>query len=597
MSEAPLLNEFRAFAMGQLLEHRTRDEIIETWKAEYPEVDEKGLKAILKAIEKEQKEKEKEKPKPHRVFVKCDGVPCLTVMDKTGKFKFCYLYGSDPVFENTIQIDGIEYQPQTLPERDGELIHIVGVPFEESIKEATSIEIKELCGIIESHLKTYIDAPDTDIEMFVNYILFTWFYQKTNTVPYLRILGDTGKGKSRIQKVIGDLCYYPITAEGASTASGIMRFKEKWHGTLIIDEADLKSGDFSNELVKYVNLGFERGKYFIKTDKENLKEQEIFDPFGPKIFAMREPFRDNATEGRCLSFSPQETTRKDIPIILPARYEETVHQIRGTITRFVLEQWNAVDGEKMIDCADMQIEPRLKQLTMPLSIVLQITSEGKERFKAYIHRRQVEIKKTRAESWEGTFFNTVYALAIGDEKPDDEFSYLVTRGEGLPMAITAAMVAKSAGTTPAKVTRALKSIGFEIELFRAPIPEKPGKSKVVRRLAVPNSKTWEEILQRYFVCDDQITLGCFENLKSGKFVTLVTDVTLPRETSIQDLSRIVVEGASKTDTSSPPQSVTSVTSVTFKSLTEKIQGYTARGEVAPEDIIRAYTAMQDQVHP
>ena len=150
--------------------------------------------------------------------------------------------------------------------------------------------------------------PELDLELCVYYILFTWFYTKVKTLGYLRFLADTGKGKSRTQKVIGDLCFYPVFASGASTFSGIARLNNRWRGTLIMDEADT-SGDKESQFVKYLNLGFERGKYYVLSDKQNPRLQEFFDPFSPKILAMRQPFRDNATEARLLSVSPHETTR------------------------------------------------------------------------------------------------------------------------------------------------------------------------------------------------------------------------------------------------------------------------------------------------
>ena len=175
---------------------------------------------------------------------------------------------------------------------------------------------KELCDAIYGHIKKYVDAPELEIEMFINYILFTWFYLKLNTVPYLRFIGDTGTGKSRMLDVTADLCFYPVTVAGNTSSSGVIRFNELWHGTLKMDEGDRKGG-LEDDFIKYLNLGFEAKKWFFKTNPSDYTKQEFFDPFGPKIIAMRQPFHDNATEGRLLSFSPRETTNPDIPIILP----------------------------------------------------------------------------------------------------------------------------------------------------------------------------------------------------------------------------------------------------------------------------------------
>ena len=169
----------------------------------------------------------------------------------------------------------------------------------------------------------YLDAPTLEREIFVYYILYTWFYRKCATAPYLRFIGDTGTGKSRFLRVVADLCFYPIAAGGASSQSGVMRYHEKWPGTLRIDESDL-AGGAENPMIKYLNLGFEAGQYYIMTNRNDPSKQEYFDAFGPKVIAMREPFGDVATEGRCLSFSPRETRRQDIPVELGAEYAAAV---------------------------------------------------------------------------------------------------------------------------------------------------------------------------------------------------------------------------------------------------------------------------------
>jgi len=216
-----------------------------------------------------------------------------------------------------------------------------------------------------------------------------------------------------------------------------MRTNEWWHGTLVIDEADI-SGDKENRVIKYLNLGFEYGKYFILSDKNDPKQQEVFDPFSPKIIGMREHFRDNATEGRLLSISPRETTDDNIPKILDKAYYKESAAIQNYIARFVLEYWSTVDGEKMLSFGGLGIEPRLQQLAMPLSIIFQLWEDGNETFKNYILNRQKELKKDRAQSRQGSMFNLVYAVAKGNETVIDFDAYYNPNGE--IQAITATMM-------------------------------------------------------------------------------------------------------------------------------------------------------------
>jgi len=456
----------------------------------------------------------------------------LSCINNDNVYSFVHIDGDKLVFDPSYN----GCYPRKLQVKDGVPVAIVGIPSRESLESAQPTTAPELYAAIDKHLKKYLDAPDIDREMFIYYCLYSWYHQKTNTAPYLRFIADTGNGKSRFQRVTGDLTFYPIKAGGSSTPSGIMRIKEKWNGTLLIDEADLRESSTTNELVKYLNLGFEKGQYFIKTDKDNPKEQDIFDPFCPKVIAMRHPFQDNATEGRLLSFTPKETTRKDIPIILPATYNDEVDCLRAGIAIFVMRNWASVDGEKIIDLREATIEPRLKQLAIPLSIVLQLFPDGESRLKTYLNMRQKEVQRTRASSLEGMTFNSVLDW-VQDQRDD--------KGH-----LTAVEVKDRCGlrsTTAA--TKILHSIGFKTEVIR--------EGKLIRVLIVPDQNTWNGIVQRYYFSDKNEKLECPKQLRGPRFVTLDTLVTL----TVHGLSP--VKDKNDTTVSEYPctGSVTTVTSV------------------------------------
>jgi hypothetical protein len=323
--------------------------------------------------------------------------------------------------------------------------------------------------------------------------MFSWFARKVSTAAYLRFLADTGKGKTRAKQVIGDLCFCPVYAAGASSFSGMARTQQKWRGTLVIDEADF-GGNKEAQLTKYLNLGFERGQYYILSDKKNPRNQDYFDPFGPKVIAMREPFSDVATEGRLLSISMSETRNVAIPIILDAEYQRDMRQLRDEIARFVLTHWEKVDGSQMLRFDDLQIEPRLKQLAMPLSVIFQVWREGVEGFRDYLVSRQTEIRRQRAMSWAGTLANTVLAIASGDLDTED------TPAE----AVTPTMVCQYVKSSPKAVTKGLTSIGFLVEQRWVDSYDAEGipKRRQVRTYVIPNSAVYKEIMSRYWYSDD-----------------------------------------------------------------------------------------------
>jgi len=326
--------------------------------------------------------------------------------------------------------------------------------------------------------------------------------------------------------VIGDLCFYTLTASGASSFSGMARMQQKWRGTLKCDEADF-SGDKDSQMTKYLNLGFERGQFYILSDKMDPKRQDVFNPFCPKVIAMRTPFSDNATEGRLLSIPMRETTRPDIPIILPPEYGTQTQHLRDQLARFTLEHWNDIDGSKMLHFDDLNIEPRLKQLAMPLSVVFQLFPDGVERFMTYLIGRQTEIKKIRAMSWTGSVVNAVVALARGEVEPGDEFNDLYNPLLKTVQAVTPSMMAKQFKSSPKAVTQTLTSTGFQVE--KRYITKADGRTKKqVRAYVVPDQNSWNEIVRRYIEEGDDIDMPPV--LKSSVYVE-VSQTSQPSQTT------------------------------------------------------------------
>lgn len=460
--------------------------------------------------QKDKKDKEDRKPKFNRLSFFDDtktGKLYLTVIDKDNKYYFAYQNDAGNIdFVESLQIDGKVTCPQQLPTVNGQPARVVRVPKAELLKNLPVPDADTLKKEITNHIKKYFDAPDTEIEMFVYYIFFTWFYVKTAVAPLLRFLADLGSGKSRGVEVVGDLCFLPTTLDGGTTLSSIMRNKQKWHGTVIMDEADLKkgsheeSGGYEDTFIKFLNLGFQRGKFILKTNIEDHDEQEVFDPYGPKILGMRSVFRDGATESRCLSYSPRETTRKDIPNLLPPSYHEETNILVAKLTRFALHYWKDVDGYDFADFNNIKIDQRTRQLSLPLSIVIkQIFPDGEMKFKKYILRRYEEIKRQRAQSEEGTAFNTLYAIALGEINLKNQFpEYYPKDGESIPRRVTPSMLAEAYGVQKSTRITGILTKTLHFERKRERVIQKPEWI-----IVIPDFETWRSAYNRYYYCDKQ----------------------------------------------------------------------------------------------
>lgn len=229
----------------------------------------------------------------------------------------------------------------------------------------------ELIDAIQEYLYRYVDLSERFQRIASYYILLTWVYDAFNELPYLRLRGDFGSGKTRALIVIGSLCYKSFFASGASTVSPIFHTLDTFRGTLIFDEADFRFSDEKSELVKIFNNGNAKGFPVLRTAMTLKREFDprAFNVFGPKIVAMRRSFEDQALESRFLTEEMgQRSLRDDIPINLLDAQKDEARSLRN---RLLMYRFRSLDRIKVdASLVDLSLSPRLNQILVPLLSII-----------------------------------------------------------------------------------------------------------------------------------------------------------------------------------------------------------------------------------
>lgn len=229
----------------------------------------------------------------------------------------------------------------------------------------------DLLDEIQGYIHRYVDVSERFERIAAYYVLFTWIYDSFNELPYLRLRGDYGSGKTRFLLTVGSLCYTPIFASGASTVSPLFHALDAFRGTLIIDEADFRFSDEKAEIVKILNNGNVRGLPVLRSEptREGEYNPRAFTVFGPKIVATRGVYSDRALESR---FITEETglrrLRRDIPLNLPSSYEDEARALRNKLLLYRLRMADRISP--ILEIVDPSIEPRLNQIFAPLLCVV-----------------------------------------------------------------------------------------------------------------------------------------------------------------------------------------------------------------------------------
>lgn len=269
---------------------------------------------------------------------------------------------------------------------------------------------------IEDFIHRYVDLNPLFEKIASFYVLFSWVYDDFKEVPYLRLRGDYGSGKTRALHAIGSLCYKPIFASGASTISPVFRMIDAFQGTLIIDEGDFRVSDEKAEVVKILNNGNVKGFPVLRSEVSNNREfnPRAYQVFGPKIVATRGSFDDKALESRFITeIMGQRKLRDNIPINLPDAFDEEALRIRNKLLLFRFRNLGRQRADA--ELVDRTIEPRLNQIFVPLLSIVKET-QTREAIKEVARQSNREIVNDRGMETEAQVLEIIKELASSNEQ-------------------------------------------------------------------------------------------------------------------------------------------------------------------------------------
>lgn len=233
-----------------------------------------------------------------------------------------------------------------------------------------------LLWCIEAYIKRYCDLPEDFVKTAAAYIMLSWVYDRFNELPYLRLSGTFGTGKTRFLLTVGSLAYRPIFASGASTVAPIFHSLSKYRGTLVMDEADFRFSDEKADVTKILNNGNVKGFPILRCVKSKSGEfdPEAYNVYGPKIVATRGSYEDPALESRFITEKAQvKSVASHIPVNLPQDQQLEALSLRNQLLLFRFRNWHRTDIRP--DLHDYNVQGRVGQIFRPLLSVVYATKD------------------------------------------------------------------------------------------------------------------------------------------------------------------------------------------------------------------------------
>jgi hypothetical protein len=229
---------------------------------------------------------------------------------------------------------------------------------------------RTLLAEIQDFIHKYVDIDPGFEEVAARYVMMTWVYDKFHKIPYLKVMGQWGSGKSRFLDVMAAITYHASYLGEAVTPANIYRWINEYPGTLILDEANF--GDTSNQsiITQILNNGYKREGGVMRCSQGSADYRPIFYPtFGPKILAAHYSYDDPSLETRFLSTITYQTKRKDIPFSLPNRHDwEEANILKEKLLYFRLKNWGRISLKKIPNCLK-NLNPRFIEIFSPLLLI------------------------------------------------------------------------------------------------------------------------------------------------------------------------------------------------------------------------------------
>lgn len=363
-----------------------------------------AIKWIVKKTGIEIETKPKEIEKVEIVFKRFGNMlaeVCYNPHNSPELFLCCYEDGKIE-FKSEIEHVGKKYIPITDKTK---LIdnNVVLLPSE--AKEYGSID--QLITEIIKFIHTYVGLSPFFEKLSAYYVLLSWVYDAFEVIPYLRVIGDYGSGKSTFLKVVGMICYRPILIAGSATPAPVFRIIDKYKGTLLIDEADFKMSDTTDLMVKILNCGYQKGVPVLRMVGEGKNmEPQAFDVYGPKIIGTRFTWTDRALESRCISEDMDGHYRSDLMDISSEFYNEAL-SLRNKLLLFRFKNINKAKFNPKLK--DPSIEPRLNQIAVPLLSIVQDV-DVQDELKVFFKEYNRELIRDRAATLTGIIVRAMFDI-------------------------------------------------------------------------------------------------------------------------------------------------------------------------------------------
>lgn len=185
-------------------------------------------------------------------------------------------------------------------------------------------------------LTRYVEfCREEDAAVISLYVMLTYLAHALDSVPYVKLEGVKGSGKTKTCSILSRLCFNSVFTSSLTSAA-VTRCVDGTRGTLIADEMEglSSNGQFSQLL----NSGYRRGATTIRASSKGLN---VYSSYGAKILASIESLNPVlASRTLLITLSPAADQAKARTMVTDV--SDDWSRLRGMLYEWVLTDWKRV---------------------------------------------------------------------------------------------------------------------------------------------------------------------------------------------------------------------------------------------------------------
>lgn len=221
--------------------------------------------------------------------------------------------------------------------------------------------------IRQEYLWRFLDLHTGYLQLLARYCMATWVYDRYSKLPFFKIIGPPGTGKSKFLQICAAISFRPIDLGVSTTPANVFRSIDTYLGSAFFDEANFEDTSNTSDIAKILIAGYEKKGTVKRCDGPNYTSN-YYKVYGPKFLAGHSLYKDPGLNSRIITCRSYRSKRLDLDMNMD-HAEEMAGSLRNDLLRFRFDQFHKIEPYQEVKGLE-GFDARFREIINPLFLTV-----------------------------------------------------------------------------------------------------------------------------------------------------------------------------------------------------------------------------------